>query len=118
MTEFQKWEANAEHKRAYEFGYLSRHQRHIYDMLDQEIFIETFFHWNKKPYTQTLCPNFNIKKDNHIMKIAEKHHGIWEQGWYSEDGYGFPLFTGKNDTENCFSFLREYNEWKKSKKTS
>ena len=104
---YQQWSETAVSKYTTNFGYLRRSTRDIYEMQGFDVFEETHFPHNvfKHITTWVKAVDFNIKADSSIMKQAEKHGGIWEEGYYAEEGYGWPMF---DDMEKCFNFITEY----------
>ena len=114
MKAFKDWEENAVASEAVEFGYLSRHQRCKYQMLGQSICEETYFPHNvfKSIEVYFKAWDFNICETDPIMLLAKKHGATWQQGYYAEEGYGWPVFSGESGAEKCWNFLTEYNSLK------
>jgi hypothetical protein len=111
---FKEWKKDATVKASYEYGFLGRNQRDVYDMLGHEIFVETTFpHSCFKPVmVHTKAVGFNIKENSMEMAVANRHGATWEEGYYAEEGYGWPVWEGDNGQRLCFCFLKEYNKMK------
>jgi hypothetical protein len=111
---FAEWEEKAEAFAQYAYGCGNSSQRSLFDMLGQLIFLETHMPWSffEKVTVRAIAADFTILKDSETAKLAEKHGGFWEEGYYMDDGYGWPVFVGKDGLERCFAFLKE---WKKEK---
>jgi len=107
---FAEWEAKAEAFDQAEYGCGHQNQRSVYDMLGQEIFLETHFPWSffEKPTVRVVATDFTITKDSETMKLAEKHGGEWQKGYYMDEGMGWPVFHGDKGCEQCFAFLKEW----------
>jgi hypothetical protein len=48
------------------------------------------------------------------MEGKKMTYAEWEEGYYAEEGYGFPVWCGKWDDEKdlerkCWDFFTEYN---------
>ena len=114
---YEEWASSEAVVETHHFGYLSRAERCVMEMLGQHIFVETFMPHNVfKPTTQrVVAQNFNITADDPIMELAKKHGAEWEEGYYAEDGYGWPFWFDGGDIDNdgvakCFAFITEYKE--------
>jgi hypothetical protein len=110
---FAEWEAKAEAFAQYVYGCGNTHQRSLYDMLGQLVFLEThmplsFF---EHVTVRVVAADFTIREDSETMELAKKHGGFWEEGYYMDEGYGWPVFGGEDGLERCFAFLKE---WKKA----
>jgi len=83
-------------------------------MLGQKVFLESYFPWNffEKSSVRMIAANFTIRKGSKEMKLAEKFGGVWEEGYYMDEGFGWPVFGGDDCDQHCFEFLKE---WRKSK---
>ena len=108
---FKEWEEQAVPSYQAEFGSVggSSNQQSVYDMLGSKIFMETHFPWSpfKEVTTRIVAADFTIKSCSDTMKLAEKHGGKWEEGYYMDDGFGWPVFYGEEGAEQCFNFLIE-----------
>jgi hypothetical protein len=109
---FAEWEKKALAFEQYEYGCGHSNQRSLYDMLGQLVFLETHFPWSffEHVTVRVVAADFTILKDSETMELAKKHGGFWEEGYYMEEGYGWPVFGGEDGLERCFAFLKE---WKK-----
>jgi len=107
---FAEWEAKAEAFEQYTYGCGNSDQRSLFDMLGQTVFLETHFPWSffKQVKVRAIAADFTIRKNSKAMKLAKKHGGEWEEGYYMADGYGWPLFGGEDGLERCFAFLKEW----------
>ena len=113
---YEEWEQTVA-KESYQYGIGNSRERCVYEMLGQHIFVETHvpYNWFKSTTQRVVAQNFNIKEDDPIMKLAKKHGALWEEGYYAEEGYGWPFWYDGGDPENdgtkkCFEFITEYNE--------
>ena len=107
---FAEWEAKALAFEQYDYSHGGdRHERALFDMLGQLVFLETYFPWNflKSATVRTIAADFTIRQDSETAKLAEKHGAAWEPGYYMDDGYGWPVFRGDNGLEQGFNFLKE-----------
>lgn len=58
-----------------------------------------------KPVTETIWfVQFNATKEQ-IERHVAKFNGSFEEGYYNEDGKGFPIFGGENHEQNAINFL-------------
>ena len=106
---FEEWEEKAEAFSQNQFGFLSRHQRSLFDMCGQTIFMETLFPANifDDIIVRIIAADFTIKADSDTMKLAAKHGARWEEGYYMDEGLGWPVFHGDDGCRQCFAFLKE-----------
>jgi len=102
-TTFEEWEALSESyfQCVYNHG---RSQRSCYDMRGQSLFEETYIPWNifKDETVVYKLTDFNVTKSCPTMLLAEEYGGEWEQGYYAEEGYGWPVFA---EAEHAWHFL-------------
>jgi len=110
VADFEEWEEKAEAFSQNQFGHLGRHQRSLYDMLGQTIFLETIFPVNilKDPIVRVIAADFTIRKASKTMTMAANHLARWEPGYYMDEGLGWPVFTGELGLRRCFEFLKEW----------
>jgi hypothetical protein len=100
---FLEWESTSEPYYDAVYG-RGRQFRTCYDMRGQSIFVETYIPWNVFSDTSVVykLTDFNIPKDSLTMAMAEEFNGEWEEGYYAEEGYGWPVFS---DAEHAWNFL-------------
>ena len=106
-TTFGEWEATAEPSYQVEFGIGGRNQRSVYHMLGQKVYLETRFPCSFFEQS-TICmiaAGFTIRRDSETAKLAGKHGGEWHEGYYMDEGLGWPVFSGDDCAERCFAFL-------------
>lgn len=110
VSSFEEWEERAEAFYQTQFGYLSRHQRSLYDMLGQTVFMETFFSHNifVDPVVRVIAADFTIREDSETMALAARHGAEWMEGYYMDEGLGWPVFHGDDGCRRCFEFLTEW----------
>jgi hypothetical protein len=111
---FEEWEEKAEAYEQHCFGYLSRHQRSMFDVFGQTMMIETIFSPNIfiDAVLRNVAVDFSIKQESETMKLAATHGGEWEPGYYMDDGFGWPVFLGDDGTRRCYEFLEEWRACK------
>lgn len=107
---FEEWEMKAEAYYQVEYNH-GRSQRSMFDICGQSIAMETYIPWSCFEQMRVVwkCLDFNITKDSDTMKLAEEFKGEWEEGYYAEEGYGWPVFS---DALDCWNFIQA---WKKRK---
>ena len=114
---YEEWFTTATTTYQVEGGYGgNRWQRAIYMMLGHEIFIETYFPWNIfRPNSEcSMVPGFNVTEDDPVITLAKENGGRWMEGWYAEEGYGWPRWEDGGDgnidcAKLCWDFLTAYN---------
>ena len=113
FSSFEQWETHTE---AYWQASYARgtRQRSMFDMFGQSVAMETHMPWNffKQTTTRWVCMDFNITEDSQTMEHAREYGAEWEEGYYADEGYGWPVF---GDAEKCWQFLKEYTTWKEQK---
>lgn len=100
---YREWESTSEPYFDSVYG-RGRQTRTCYDMRGQSLFVETYIPWSVFSDTSVVykLTDFNVKKDSMTMAMAEEFEGEWEEGYYAETGYGWPVFS---DAENAWNFL-------------
>lgn len=113
----EEWARGAKSIYDVELGRSTRIQRAIYKMQGHVVFLETCFPWNPFEHVTTsmLVETFNVPRNSDEMRLAMKHGGEWEEGYYAEPGFGWPRFCGDDCTERCWNFLKEYEAGKLAK---
>lgn len=108
FSTFAEWEEKAESRFDAE-GPRGGWQRSVYDMQGYEVFLETTFPWNVFKKTTISMPvvSMNIPPSHPTMKLAAEFGAEWEQGYYSEEGFGWPIFSGDDCAERCWNFIVE-----------
>lgn len=110
MTYYQ-WHQQAEpfETISYNHGFC---ERTLYRMFGQTVFLETVFPHGLAGITRSYVKavEFCIPALHPIMLVALRHNAYWEQGYYAQNGFGWPVWT--NDTEDtglarCWAFLQE-----------
>jgi hypothetical protein len=107
---FEEWEEKA--KAYYQISYhRGQSQRACYDMFGQTVFMETQIPWSIFEGITVVykATDFNILKGSDIMKLAETFKGAWEEGYYADPGYGWPVFKEARD---CYEFIKAYKAGK------
>lgn len=104
---FSEWLESAILDESLEYGVGKSRQRDIYTIEGQKIFVETHFPYNifKKISISVKAVDFNITKYSDTMKEAAKTGALWEQGYYAETGYGWPVWNGEDGMEKCYNFI-------------
>jgi len=88
------------------FGGIGRqNERCVMQMLGGHIFVETFWASGRQ---RVIAQDFSVKEHDRIMEIAYQHGAFWEEGYYANPGYGWPVWHGKDGMERCFAFLKDY----------
>lgn len=101
---FKEWEEKAEpyFQCSYSHG---RSQRACYDIMGQSLFMEANLPWLKQITTVYKATDFNITADSDTMKLAAEFGGEWEEGYYADPGYGWPVFA---EAEDCWKFIKKW----------
>ena len=111
---FEEWENKAE---AYYSVCTSRggSSRDCYDMNGQSVFHETYSPWSVLlPTTERAFPSdFKVTRESPVIKLAEKTGGTWDEGYYADPSYGWPVWRGEDCMRKVFEFLQEYTKLKK-----
>ena len=84
--------------------------RSCYDMHGQSVFLEVYLPRNpfKKSWSRMIAADFMLKENSSVMELAKIHGAYWEEGYYMDDGYGWPVFPGEDAGEKCFAFIMEW----------
>jgi arginine/ornithine N-succinyltransferase beta subunit len=103
---FEEWEEKAEAYYDVMF-HRGQRQRSMFDMFGQSIAMEIHIPWNVFKETSVVykAMDFNIKKNSKTMVLAKTFNGEWEEGYYADEGYGWPVFA---EAEDCWNFIRRY----------
>jgi hypothetical protein len=83
-------------------------------MLGFVVIVEAVFPRNPfKKLRVFTSVDMEIAENCKITDLAKKHGAQWRQGYYSEEGTGFPIWFSENDEDNlekCWNFLTDYKE--------
>lgn len=102
---FESWEAQAEVEYCVQIGRTG--ERSIYTMFGQQVFEEVYFPHSffEKCSVAVKATGFNMRNDDPIMQNAASCGAVWEQGYYAETGYGWPVWSGETAMRDCYNWL-------------
>lgn len=113
VSSFEEWESKAEAFYQTQFGFRCRNQRAVYDMLGQKVFMGTYFPTTIFGHISVryIAADFTIRSDSDTMKLAARHGGEWEEGYYMDEGFGWPVFNDNDDgLRQCFEFIQQWRQ--------
>jgi hypothetical protein len=102
---FEDWATFSTPHFSHEYGYMGKGQLDIYDAFGKQLCIETSNSWLHS-YTRAFPIDMNIHKNSDEMKHAMTFGATFEEGYYSEKDFGWPLFTGDDAVQKCWNYLK------------
>ena len=107
FTTFAEWSEQAEAIETYLWSH-GQWERAIFIMNGHKIYIETMMsrNWLKKTMVRIILSEFSHRESNKIIQMAIKMGAFWEEGYYAEEGHGWPIFAGDDGMEKAWNFFQ------------